>query len=405
MKLRGAMKKPLIIIPVALLLITAVITAYPRETRIMGIIDTVREDGFVTVVSPEPLTLQEYLILNSDGRPIGRIINPEPVPGKGPQLRYIARFNSDGKGEGSLLRAGVNIIITVVDKPIEESYIPDRFNEKRIYRESIISPVDGRIMVLVPEGEFLFGCDHGERDEYPEHAEFLPDYYIDRYEVSNNDYRAYADASGLKYPPYWKGHITGKGLFTEPYFAALPVIVSYREAAAYARWARKRLPEEKEWEKAARLPIAMDKAGQASVYSWGNEFRQDIANTMEFWLDEKTGINLKLSVRQKYGLTELHRGYLPVDSYEEAAVTYYGCVNMDGNAPEWTASWYRAYTGNRVPDKRFGTLYRVIRGGAYFTSSREARLTDRKTGGLPDPGSDCIAGFRCVKKAEACDRK
>jgi formylglycine-generating enzyme required for sulfatase activity len=78
---------------------------------------------------------------------------------------------------------------------------------------------------------------------------------------------------------------------------------------------------------------------------------------------------------------------------------------MDGNAQEWTDSWYRAYENNYTKDKKYGTQYKVIRGGAWFTTRKEARVTDRKIGGIPDLYTDRIAGFRCVRNAAPGDRK
>ncbi len=389
------------------LLISALIciSVYSEERIIMGTIDSVRNDGYVTITCDNPLTEAEYRVLNGDEVLIGWIYAPEKLQGSKSGLRYIARFRKDEKVSGSLLRGGVRIILRPAEKEIDRNFIANKYNEKNVYRERIITPVDGREMALVPEGRFFMGSDHGDRDESPEHEEYLPDFYIDVYEVSNSDYKAYADSEGLKYPDYWKEAYDRSGAFTDTWFSRLPVIVTYHEAKKYAAWAGKRLPDEKEWEKAARYPSSLDKAGQFTVYTWGYEFREGISNTEEFWADEKTGENLKVTIKQRYGISILQKGYLPVDIYEPVAVSFYGCVNLDGNAQEWTESWYANYEGNSVKDKKYGKQFKVIRGGAYFTTGREARVTDRKIGGVPDLYTDRIAGFRCVRNATDRDKK
>lgn len=393
------------IIPGLALLVAVCISIYSEEMLIKGQVETVRNDGVVTIICDETLTETAYTVLNGENVVIGKIVNPEKIQENKKRFRYLARFVPKDGVPGFLLRAGTNIVIKAPDKEIDRDFVPNTFNEKKEYRETIITPVDGREMVLVSEGKFLMGSDFGDPDEAPEHEEYLPDYYIDKYEVSNSDYKAYADAENIKYPSYWKGYYNSEGSFTDTYFSKMPVIVSWHEAKKYASWAGKRLPEEKEWEKAARSPIPVDRPGQLNVYTWGYVFKNGISNTEEFWADDKTGENLKLTIKQKYGLAVLTRGYLPVDVFEPVAVTYYGCADMDGNAQEWTDSWYRAYNGNNIMDKKYGTQYKVIRGGAYFISGKELRVTDRRVGGIPDLYTDRIAGIRCVKNAADSDRK
>jgi formylglycine-generating enzyme required for sulfatase activity len=259
-------------------------------------------------------------------------------------------------------------------------------------------------MVLIPAGKFLMGSNSGDEDEHPEHIVNLTEYYIDRFEVSNEDYRIYADSKAIKYPEYWSGKISNGTGFNDLYFSRLPVIVSYHEAEGYARWCGKRLPDEMEWEKAARFPPSQGKGNSWSDYTWGNQFREGISNTDEFWNSEQTGINLKTVIKQKYNLTVLTRGLIPVDIYDTETVSYYGIVHMDGNASEWTGSWYKGYEMNRKNSKKYGTQYKVIKGGSHNLGRNEARVTDRKIGGIPDLYRDRISGIRCVKDITDNDR-
>ena len=378
---------------------------YSKEIQVAGIIETVRKDGYVTVLCESSLTEPEYSVYSGKDRLIGKIISPERIGDTRSGIRYMARFIPLGNVQESLLRPGVRLVIVIPEREFDKALVPEGFRRKTEYRERIITSIDGREMALVPEGKFFMGSSYGDKDESPEQEVYLPDYYIDIYEVTNSEYKAFTDSTGTIAPSYWKDYRGKDGAFNDLYFSRLPVIVSYHEAVKYAHWAGKRLPDEKEWEKAARPPSGIDRPGQDAVYTWGYGFRDGISNTAELWLDEKTGENPKAAAKEKYGLSVIVKGYLPVDVYEPAAVSYYGCVHINGNAQEWTDSWYRAYNGNYVKDKKFGTQYKVIRGGAYFTTRKESRVTDRKTGGVPDLYTDRIAGFRCVKNAESIDRK
>jgi hypothetical protein len=116
------------------------------------------------------------------------------------------------------------------------------------------APVD---MVKVPKGPFLYG-------EEKTRVTIDHDYWIDKYPVTNEKYRAFIEAGGYENHQYWSSDgwkwITNNTItnpmgwndnsWNKPNH---PVVgVSYHEAEAYANWAGKRLPTEQEWEKAAR---------------------------------------------------------------------------------------------------------------------------------------------------------
>lgn len=102
-------------------------------------------------------------------------------------------------------------------------------------------------MVLIPAGAFTMGSNRSNPDEAPEHTLDLPAYYIDKYEVTNEQYGKFCNATAHPQPvnPWWDLQ----------YFEnnpQSPVIgVSYADAEAYTAWAGKRPPTEAEWEKAA----------------------------------------------------------------------------------------------------------------------------------------------------------
>jgi formylglycine-generating enzyme required for sulfatase activity len=101
-------------------------------------------------------------------------------------------------------------------------------------------------MVLVPPGDFEFG----EKKE----SVFLPAFYVDKTEVTNEAYARFCQGKGYRLPQDFDS--------AKPDY---PVVnVSILDAMAFAQWAGKRLPSAREWEKAAR-------GTDGRIYPWGNE--------------------------------------------------------------------------------------------------------------------------------------
>ena len=65
-------------------------------------------------------------------------------------------------------------------------------------REQNVEPPDLKNMVLIPAGEFLMGSPEGEGafDEHPQHKVYLDDFYIDKYEVTNAQFKEFVEATG-----------------------------------------------------------------------------------------------------------------------------------------------------------------------------------------------------------------
>ena len=134
-------------------------------------------------------------------------------------------------------------------------------------------------MVEMPEGPFLYG-----EKRVREVIDY--DYWLDKYAVTNEKYRAFILADGYGNRAYWseegwkwktENNIAGSGYWNDPTWnqADHPVVeVSYYEAEAYAKWVGKRLPTEQEWEKAAR-------GEDGREYPWGNEFDKNKCNIID----------------------------------------------------------------------------------------------------------------------------
>ena len=117
---------------------------------------------------------------------------------------------------------------------------------------------DRASMVLIPAGQFTMGRDGAVPNEQPTHRVSLDAFYIDRYEVTVAHYAKFLESEDSEPPFLWqearRGHNDEK-----------PVLgVDWHDAAAYCRWAGKRLSTEAEWEKAAR-------GTDGRIYPWGND--------------------------------------------------------------------------------------------------------------------------------------
>jgi formylglycine-generating enzyme required for sulfatase activity len=203
-------------------------------------------------------------------------------------------------------------------------------------------------MVRVPAGEFLMGTDDVDaanealesglphpwyEDEHPQHRVNLPTYFIDAFEVTNDQYKKFVQAVRRSLPDDWvQGtYPAGKGNFPVAY-------VSWFDAEAYCRWAGKRLPSEQEWEKAAR--------GAAGLkYPWGNAFNPALANIAKGPV--------------------MFASAVPVGQHKDGRSPY-GAYDMIGNVWEWTSDWYLPYRGNDARNENFGQIFRATRGLSFM---------------------------------------
>jgi sulfatase modifying factor 1 len=242
-----------------------------------------------------------------------------------------------------------------------------------------------RDVVYVPAGEFIMGSDAADVDERPQRRVYLDAFEIDRYEVTNVQYRRFLLATGRKGPQHWperyehlvpdrdadwQGDVYPAGEATYPVVGA-----GWPEAAAYCEWAGKRLPTEAEWEKAAR-------GTDGRAYPWGNTWDASKANTRE------AGV----------GYTQ------PVGTYP-AGASPYGVMDAAGNVGEWIADWYDRLYYSYAPDRnppgpspageRILTGERIQRGGAWDSPSDHARTSYRNATHFFGP--NVRVGFRCVR--------
>ena len=198
---------------------------------------------------------------------------------------------------------------------------------------------DHKDMVRVPAGAFLYGSARAEID--------LPEFWIDRTPVTNTEYARFVTAQGHAPPPHWSGQTPPSAIADHPV-----THISWYDAHAYARWAGKRLPNEHQWEKAAR-------GSDGRAYPWGNQ-----APTTDLSKFSHNG-----------------SGSAPVGQRSPQSDSPYGCADMAGNVWEWTTDDY---------DRRRKTL----RGGRWSNFQLDMDVTNRNL--LAPNQRRPYVGFRCV---------
>ncbi|WP_417419284.1 formylglycine-generating enzyme family protein [Hoeflea sp.] len=159
------------------------------------------------------------------------------------------------------------------------------------------------------------------------------------------------------------------------------VHVSWNDATAYARWAGGRLPQEHEWEHAAR-------GGLGDVrFPWGDrEPDDDHFQPCNIWQGNFPHEN---TCADGYASTA------PVISFEPNG---YGLYNMVGNIWEWTAAPFRVRSLKKTArNADSGGAQRLLKGGSFLCHASYCyryRIAAR-TGNTPDSTSS-HTGFRVV---------
>ena len=176
---------------------------------------------------------------------------------------------------------------------------------------------------LIPAGEFLMGTDQGTPAERPIHKVELGGFFLDRFEVSNQNYEAFdpgfhrSSASSCDRCPATR--------------------VSWYEAQAYCQSLNRRLPSEAEWEKARRGPAENPSASRP----------QETA---------RTSLPIKA-------------GAFAVDS---PPANGYGIHHLAGNVWEWVNDWHdESYYRTSPAENPLGPLKgfrKSVRGGSWYNN-------------------------------------
>jgi formylglycine-generating enzyme len=294
-------------------------------------------------------------------------------------------------------------------------------------------------MVWIPGGTFTMGEPTSQDQDAPRHTVAVQGFWMDRTEVTNDQFAKFIaatnyqtvaertpsaeqfpgvpaeklvpfsacfaccdvnpnEAGGL--PPWWAmtpgaswKHPEGPGSSIVGRGDHPVVHVAWEDAAAYAKWAGKRLPTEAEWEFAAR-------GGQDKMtFTWGN----DVPGTNGKYFANTFQGKFPASDSAADGFSAT----APVGSFPANG---YGLVDMSGNAWEWCHDWYAANYYTRSPnqnpqgpefgdaDPGDGQPQRVRRGGSFLCADAYCRryLPGTRDKNPPDSSAN-HTGFRCVK--------
>jgi len=301
-------------------------------------------------------------------------------------------------------------------------------------------------MIRIPGGTYRMGSDKHYPEEAPVHRVTIGDFQIDRTPVTNRQFREFVRATGhvtfAEIPPDPKDYpgarpdmlLAGSLVFTPPkhpvdlrdwsqWWTFLkganwqhpygpdsnikgldehPVVhVAYSDAFLYARWAKKDLPTEAEWEFAARGGL------EDTEFAWGNEFipkGRPMANTWhgEFPHQRQPGF----------------RRTSPVTAFPPNG---YGVYDMIGNVWEWTSDWFSSKHQADAPKACCipenprggpeGDSYdscqpniriprKVLKGGSHLCAPNYCRrYRPAARHAQPIDTSTSHVGFRCVMRA------
>ena len=211
----------------------------------------------------------------------------------------------------------------------------------------------------------------------------LSDYYIDKFLVTNaqfqkfvdaTEYKTYAEKDGaglVRIGRRWK-KVEGANWRSPDGVTGIdgredhPVSqVSYNDARSYCQWAKKDLPTEAMWEKAARSP-------DGNEFPWGNEDPMEDTANHDNYVGSTT----------------------PVTAYEKGQ-SFYGIQDAAGNVYQWCRDWYA--TGERAPvdptGPETGTEH-VIKGGSFIEGMESLRSANRDR--YEPTYSSFLFGFRCA---------
>lgn len=304
-------------------------------------------------------------------------------------------------------------------------------------------------MVWIPDGTYQMGAsdNEGRPDEYPQHMVKVEGFWMDATEVTNAQFKKFVQATGYlttaEKAPNWEEMkkqlppgtpkppdsvlVAASLVFTPPNHAVAlndasqwwswrkgadwqhpegagstiegkdhyPVVqISWEDAAAYAKWAGKRLPTEAQWEFAARGGL------DNQSYPWGSEAIESGSPKANTWQG---------SFPNKNTGWDQFPNAAPVKSF---AANAYGLYDMAGNVWEWCADWYDAdyyqslknktITDPKGPAQSNDPMEptvpkKVIRGGSFLCNAsycKGYRVSSRMKSS-PDTGLE-HTGFRCV---------
>lgn len=280
--------------------------------------------------------------------------------------------------------------------PIEPTYTPTP-GPSPVRGDTRTRATDGMVTVFVPGGSFVMGSTEPEVDdaitlcaehygvcnrwyymqEHPQHPVSLDGFWLDRTEVSNEQYRRCVEAGMCEEPATCS---KGTPTYADPAKSDHPVVcVGWQDARAYCHWAGARMPTEAEWEFASR-------GEQRRIFPWGDLFDGSRLN----YCDTNCEAN-HADPRYDDGFAKTS----PAGSYP-AGASWIGALGMGGNVSEWVGDWLGSYTpeAQSNPTGPSEGSDKLIKGCSWFSHPTYCRGAAR---GSVDPGTRFdYLGFRCA---------
>ncbi len=304
----------------------------------------------------------------------------------------------------------------------------------------------GKDMVWIPGGTFTMGSERHYPEEAPLQTKTVAGFWMDQYLVTNAEFSRFVEATGhvtmaerAPDPALYPGAlphmlVPGSVVFRQPqrnvdlrnhynWWDWVPgaswrhpegpgsslqgrenhpvVHVAYDDVNAYARWADKAIPDEAEWEFAARGGL------EGAIFTWGNDFAPDGTMMANIWQGEFPMVNLRLDGYERTS---------PVGTYPANG---YGLYDMAGNVWEWTDEWFvprrevasSCCSGRAKGDGREKSYdpqtpqiqipRKVMKGGSFLCAANYC-FRYRPAARIPqqvDTGT-CHQGFRCIVRPQ-----
>jgi formylglycine-generating enzyme required for sulfatase activity len=292
-------------------------------------------------------------------------------------------------------------------------------------------------MLWIPGGSFLMGSDRFYREERPVRRETVTGFWMDHYPVTNAAFRRFVSATGhvtfaewmpdpeqypdadpallvpgslvfrksagpvdlRDYRAWWEyvpgadwRHPDGPDSDLDGRDDHPVVHVAHDDARAYADWAGKSLPNETEWEFAARGGL------DGATYAWGEDFNPDGRAMANTWQGRFPWENSR---------QDGYEGTSPVDAFPPNG---YGLRDMIGNVWEWTASPYAPPNAEAAAAAgkpaccggggKAGFTRFVVKGGSHLCAPNYClRYRPAARNGEQVDSSTCHIGFRCITRA------
>jgi len=324
-------------------------------------------------------------------------LKPEARPGG----RSVLAFSIEAKGYGAILATntapeqGIVALMSKM-KSLTASPLSSYSHEWKVLPQQVIpiKPTKAATavpagMVKIPAADFLFKVsgieiegsdDVGVDVQYPwedsprrfhEHLMRVDSFYIDRYPVTNAEFKKFLDAShyrpkdDLNFLRDWKDGSPPKGWENKPV-----TWVSQEDARAYASWAGKRLPHEWEWQYAAQ-------GADGRLYPWGNDWDDSAVPTPD--------------------KSRTMRGPDAVDAHPKGASPF-DVIDMVGNVWQWTEEFIDEHS--RAGILRGGSYYQPQGSIWYFPQAYKLNEHGKLLLISPSMDRSAAVGFRCVVDAQ-----